>query len=91
MDFNVCLQLVIHMSLCYILKHVIIDYYMHTEFLVGKPEGRRPLGRPTRRWKDNIKMDMREVGCVPGDWIALVGDRDQWRAYVRTVMNPRVP
>ena len=59
--------------------------------LVGKPEGKRPLGRPKRRWEDNIKMDLREVGCDPRDWIALPEDRDQKRAYVRAVMNLRVP
>ena len=59
--------------------------------LVGKPEGKRHLGKPRRRWEDNIKMDLREVGFDPGDWIALTEDRDQWRAYVRTVMNLRVP
>ena len=59
--------------------------------LMGKPEGMRPLGRPRRRWEDNVKMDLREVGCDPGDWIALAEDRDQWRAYVRAVMNLRVP
>ena len=57
---------------------------------VGKPEGSRPLGRPRRRWEENIKMYLREVGCDPGDWIALAEDRDQWRAYVRAVMNLRV-
>ena len=57
--------------------------------LVGKPEGKRPLDRPRRRWEDNIKMDLREVGC--GEWIELAEDRDQWRAYVRMVMNLRVP
>ena len=59
--------------------------------LVGNPEGKRPLGRPRRRWEDNIKMDLREVGCDPRDWIALAEGRDQWRAYVRAVMNLRVP
>jgi hypothetical protein len=59
--------------------------------LVGKPEGRRPLGRPWRRWKDNIKMDMREVGWGGMDWINLAQDRDRWRALVNTVMNLRVP
>ena len=59
--------------------------------LVGKPEGKRPLGRPRRRWEDNIKMDLREAGCDPGEWIDLAEDRDQWRAYVRAVMNLRVP
>ena len=58
---------------------------------MGKPEGKRPLGRPRRRWNDNIKMYLREVGCVPGDWIALAEDRDQRRAYARAVMNLRVP
>ena len=55
--------------------------------LVGKPESKRPLGRPRRRWEDNIKMDLREAGCDPRDWMALAEDRDQWRAYVRAVMN----
>jgi hypothetical protein len=59
--------------------------------LVGKPEGRRPLGRPRRRWEDNIKMDLREVGCGGADWINLAQDMDRWRALVYTVMNLRVP
>ena len=59
--------------------------------LVGKPESKRPLGRPRRRWEENIKMDLREVDCDSRDWIALAGDRDQWRVYVRAVMNLRVP
>jgi hypothetical protein len=54
--------------------------------LAGKPEGNRPLGRPRRRWEDNIKMDLREIGWVDMDWIDLAQDRDQWRALVRTVM-----
>ena len=58
--------------------------------LVGKPEGKRPLGRRRRRWEDNIRMDLREVGCDPGEWIDLAEDSDQWRAYVRAVMNLRV-
>ena len=57
--------------------------------LVGKPEGKRR--RPRRRWEDNIKMDLREVGCDPGEWIDFAEDRDQWQAYVRAVMNLRVP
>ena len=61
------------------------------KILVGKPEGKRPLQRPRCRWEDNIKMDFREVHCDPGDWIALAEDSDQWRAYVRAVMNLRVP
>ena len=58
---------------------------------MGKPEGKRPLGRPRRRLEDNIKMDLREVGCHPRDWIALAEDRNQWRAYVMSLMNLRVP
>jgi hypothetical protein len=58
--------------------------------LVGRPEGRRPFGRPRRRWEDNIKMDRREVGWGI-DWIELAQDRDRWRALVNAVMNPRVP
>ena len=59
--------------------------------LVGKPEGKRPMGRPRRRWDDNIKMDLREVGGGLGDWMELAQDRDRWRALVSTVMNFRVP
>jgi len=59
--------------------------------LVGKPEGRRPLGRPRRRWADNIRMDLQEVGCVYMDWIGLAQDRDKWRTLVSAVMNLRVP
>ena len=58
---------------------------------MGKPEGKRPLGRPRHRRKDNIKMDLREVGCDPGEWVDLAEEREQWRAYVRAVMNLRVP
>jgi hypothetical protein len=57
---------------------------------VGKPEGRRPLGRPRHRWEDNIKMDLREVGCGGADWFDLAQDRDTWRPLVYTVMNLRV-
>jgi hypothetical protein len=59
--------------------------------LVGRPEGRRPLGRPRRRWEDNIKMDIREVGWEDMNWIDLAQDRDRWRALVNAVMNLRVP
>jgi hypothetical protein len=59
--------------------------------LVGKPEGKRPLGRPRRRWVDNIKMGLREIGWDGRDWIELAQDKDQWRALVNTVMNLRVP
>jgi hypothetical protein len=59
--------------------------------LVGKPEGMRPLGRPRRRWIDNIKMDLLEMGVSFVDWIGLVQDRYRWRALVNSVMNLRVP
>jgi hypothetical protein len=59
--------------------------------LVGKPEGRRPLGRPKSRWENNIKKDLRELGCRDIDWNDLAQDRDRWRAVVYTVMNLRVP
>jgi hypothetical protein len=59
--------------------------------LVGKPEGKRPLGRPRRRWIDNIKIDLSEIGCGSVDWIGLAQDRCRWRALVNSVMNFRVP
>jgi hypothetical protein len=60
--------------------------------LVGRPEGRRPLGRPRHRWEDSIKMDLQEVGWVGGmDWIDMTQDRDRWLALVNAVMNIRVP
>jgi hypothetical protein len=58
--------------------------------LVGKPEGKRPLGRPRRRWEDNIRMDLQEVGCGGMDWIKLAQERDKWRALLNAVMNLRV-
>jgi len=59
-------------------------------FLVGKPEEKRPLERPRRRWEDNIRMDLQEVGGG-GDWVELAQDRDRWRALVNKIMNFRVP
>jgi hypothetical protein len=59
--------------------------------LVGKPEGKRPLGRPRRRWEDNIRMDLRDIGWGGMDWIDLAQDMDQWKALVNTVMNLQVP
>ena len=58
---------------------------------MGKPEGKRPLGGPRRRWEDNIKLDLQEMGCGSVDWIELALDRDRWRALVNGVMNFRVP
>jgi hypothetical protein len=59
--------------------------------LVGRPEGKRPLGRPRRRWEDNIKLDLTEIGIDGANWIRLAPDRVQWRAFVNTVMKLRVP
>jgi len=59
--------------------------------LVGKPERKRPLGKPKRRWEDNIKIDLQVVGGDCGDWMELAQDKDRWRALVSTVMNLRVP
>ena len=59
--------------------------------LVGNPEDKRPLGRPRRRWEDNIKLDIQEVGCGDMDWIKLAQDTDKWRALVKAVMNFRFP
>jgi hypothetical protein len=59
--------------------------------LVGKPEGKRPMGRPRHRWEDNIKMDLQAVGCGVMDWIELAQDRDRWQALVNAVMNLPVP
>ena len=67
------------------------DRGMHRVGVVGKPEGKRPLGRPRRRWEDNIQMDLQEVGRGRGDWMELAQDRDGWRALVGTVRNFRVP
>jgi hypothetical protein len=58
--------------------------------LVGKPEGKRPLGRPRRRWKDGIRMDLRETGSGSAEWFQLAQDRDRWRALVNTVMDLQV-
>jgi len=58
--------------------------------LMGKPEGKRPLGRPRHRWEDNIKMDLQEVGCECMNWIDLAQDRDRWQTLVNAVMNLQV-
>jgi hypothetical protein len=59
--------------------------------LVGRPEGKRPLGKPRRRWEDNIKMELREIGIYVANWIRIAQERVQWRAFVNTIMNLRVP
>jgi hypothetical protein len=59
--------------------------------LVEKPDGKRPLRRPRRKWEDNIKMDLQELGCGGKDWLDLAQDRDRWRELVNAVMNLRVP
>ena len=64
---------------------------MHIQGLMEKREGKRPLGRPRRRWEDNIRMDLQEVGCGGMDWIELTLDRDRWRALLKVVMNLPVP
>jgi hypothetical protein len=58
---------------------------------VGKPDGKRPMGRPRRRWEDNIKMDLQEVGCRAMGWIELAQDTDRWRVFLNAIMNLRVP
>jgi len=67
------------------------EWMVYSRVLVGKPEGRRPLGRPRRRWVDNIRMDFQELGCGYKDWIGLAQDRDRWRTLVSALMNLRVP
>jgi hypothetical protein len=65
--------------------------YSWSNFLSGEPDGKRPLGRPRRRWEDNVKMDFQEVGCQCLDWIELAQDRDRRRALMNAVMNFMVP
>ena len=72
-----------------IIKHVQLNTVCRV--MVGKPEGKGPLGRPRRRWVDNIKVDLQEVGCGGMDWIELAQDWDRWRALVNAVMNHRLP
>ena len=67
------------------------EYRGEYRVLVGKPGGKRPLGRPRRRWLDNIRMDLQEMGCGHVDWIGLAQDMDGWRKLVSAVMNLRVP
>jgi len=71
--------------------HVAREEGGYNRVLVGKPEGRRPMGGPRRRWVDNIRIDLQEVGCGYMDWLGLAQDRDRWRTLVSAVMNLRVP
>ena len=84
--------------LSYVVYFLITDFMVRMgerrcehRVLVGKPEGKRPLGRPRRRWEDNIKMDLQEVEGGCGDWMELAQDRDSWRVLVSTLMNFQVP
>ena len=73
------------------MQHVWERVEVHIGFMMGKPEGKRPLGRPRRRWEDNISIDLQEVGCEGMEWIDMAEDRDRWRALVNAVMKLRVP
>ena len=94
---NVCHSATSRYPLIYIkmerhgLSYSYEDYDLKHYALVGKPEGKRPLERPRRRWEDYIKMDLQEVGCGGVDWIELKQDRNSWRALVNAVMKLRVP
>ena len=85
------IQTVLDFFILAIFIRYILFYREVHRVLVGKPEGKRPLGRPRRRWEDNIKIDLQEVGRGRGDWMKLSQDRDSWRALVGTVRNFRVP
>jgi len=82
----------ISFPLSYFFHILLIPFFISVQrVLVGKPEGKRPLGRPRRIWEDNIKMDLQEVGGGRGDWMELAQDRDRWRALVGTMRDFRVP
>ena len=83
----VCVFLLYVATQIYSLPKLVCKTYFVYRVLVGKPEGRRPLGRPRRSWVDNIRTDLQEVGCGYMDWIGLAQDRDRWRTLVRAVMN----
>jgi hypothetical protein len=77
-------------SSCHV-RCIVLYLIKMVTFHIGRPDGRRPLGRPRRRWEDNIKIDLREIGFGDVDWIHLAQHRDRWRAFVNTIMNFRVP
>ena len=102
----VCFCIIYYMNYTFLMLRLCILIIMYIPFwvfcfivlfcvlyrvLVGKPEGKRPLGRPRRRWVDNIRMDLQDAGCGYMDWIGLAQDRDRWRTLVSAVMNLRVP
>ena len=86
-NFRLCIQ---YIYIYTVVARMGEDRGVH-RVLVRKPEGKRPLGRPRRRWEDNIKMDLQEVGGGRGDWVELAQDRDRWRALLGTVRDFRVP
>ena len=88
---DIRIRLVVTLCVLYFACLVLLRERGAYRVLVGKPEGKRPLGRPRRRWVDNIRMDLREVGCGYRDWIGLAQDRDRWRTLVNAGMNLRVP
>ena len=90
---RLCCDKLIHnanLKFCH-LKVLMGDGRVVHRVLVGKPPGKRPLGRPRLKWENNNKMDLQEVGVGCGDWMELAQDRERWRALVRTVMNFQVP
>jgi hypothetical protein len=92
--YNIQVEFGIPMKLVRLITMSVNETYRYTyryRLLVGKLEGKRPLGRPRRRWIDNIKMDLLEIGLNIVDWIGLAQDRYRWRAHVNSVMNLRVP
>jgi hypothetical protein len=72
-------------------RHAVVTRDPLNRVLFGRSEGKRPLGRPRRRWKDNVKLNLKEIGIDGANWIQLAQDRVQWRAFINTVMNLRVP
>ena len=89
--YSHCFHFYVFLFLRVYISNISVLYIKNHRVLVGKPEGKRPLGRPRRRCEDNIKVDLQEVGGSCGDWMELAQDRDRWQALVYTVMKFRVP